>query len=302
MRQSIYLLLMAMCWCALSQQDPLYSQYQFNQLMINPAYAGVYNRLNVGMISRFQWTGIEGSPQTNTLMGNTSLSQGKIGLGGFVINDRFGVNSNYEVQVAGSYNIQFDRFTKLAMGLQGGWIQYGYDFSSVNLDYFDDVALNTGHETFSKPNFGVGFMLLNKNFFVGASIPRILNVSVNDGSSTSDRYKRHYYLSGGAAGEINGLPFKAIGILNSIAGQTLSTDLSMSVLLDDVLWAGLTMRDIKHFGAMLILEAGENLKFGYSFELPSNNLIHGNWGTHEVSIAYNINYERGFLRKLPVYF
>ncbi|MEO1254815.1 MAG: type IX secretion system membrane protein PorP/SprF [Bacteroidota bacterium] len=300
MKKIIYTLSILLSLASLSQQDPLYSQYQFNQLMINPAYAGIYNRMAIGAISRFQWTGIEGAPQTNTITANSALEEGKIGLGAVILNDRFGVNNNYEVQISGSYNIQFDLFTKLAMGIQGGWIQYGYDFSSVNLDFLDDPEIINGHDNFSKPNFGVGFMLLNTNYFIGASIPRILDISVADGSTQSERYKRHYYLSGGGVAEINGIPIKAVGLLRSIAGKSFSTDISLTAFLDEVMWAGITVRDLRHFGLVGIFEAGKSLKIGYSFELPTNNLVYGTYGTHEVSLTYSLRY--GYGRQEPIYF
>lgn len=284
----------------LAQQDPLYSQYQFNQLMINPAYAGIYDRFSAGVISRFQWAGIEGSPRTNTITANSSLADGKIGLGGLIMNDRFGVNNNYEIQISSSYNIKFNRTTKLAMGIQGGLVQYGYDFSKLNLDVFDDPELLNGHENFIRPNFGAGLMLLNPNFFVGLSVPRILNVSITDGSVQSERYKRHYYLSAGITAEIQRIPVKATTLIRSMAGEAYSFDITMSALLEDVMWAGVSVRDLKHFGVLGIFEVGENLKLGYSFELPTNNLIHGNYGTHEVSISYNIRY--GYGRQAPIFF
>ncbi|MEP1033898.1 type IX secretion system membrane protein PorP/SprF [Ekhidna sp.] len=300
MKKVIVILFACFSLVSYAQQDPLYSQYQFNQLMINPAYAGIYNRLSVGAISRFQWAGIDGSPRTNTLTAQSSLAEGKIGLGVLILNDRFGVSNNYELQFASSYNIKFNSTTKLAMGIQGGFVQFGYDFSKVNFDFFDDPELINGHDNVIKPNFGAGIMLLNPNFFIGASVPRILNVSVTDGSIVSERYKRHYYLTAGITAEIQKTPVKATTLIRSMAGETYSFDITISALLEDVMWAGVSVRDLKHFGILGIFELGETLKLGYSFELPTNNLIHGNYGTHEVSINYNIRY--GYGRQEPIFF
>ncbi|WP_420577126.1 type IX secretion system membrane protein PorP/SprF [Ekhidna sp.] len=300
MKRIFYILCMGVALTTFSQQDPLYSQYQFNQLMINPAYAGIYERFSVGAISRFQWAGIDGAPQTNTITANSSLAEGKIGLGAVVLNDRFGVSSNYEIQLATSYNIQFSKEAKLAMGIQGGWIQYTYDFSNVNMDFMDDPEIVNNHDNFSKPNFGVGFMLMHTNYFVGASVPRILNVSVTDGANQSDRYKRHYYLTGGFVFDVNRIPVKGTALIRSMAGETYSVDLTASAFLDEVMWAGVSIRDLKHFGILGIFQLGENLKLGYSFELPTNNLIYGNYGTHEVSVSYNIRY--GYGRQEPIFF
>lgn len=300
MKKTLVILLVCFSLTTFGQQDPLYSQYQFNQLMINPAYAGIYNRLSVGAISRFQWAGIDGSPRTNTITAQSALADGKIGLGALVLNDRFGVSNNYELQLSSSYNIKFNNTTKLAMGIQGGFVQFGYDFSKVNLDFFDDPELINGHDNVLKPNFGAGIMLLNSNFFIGASVPRILNVSVRDGVTQSERYKRHYYLTAGVTAEIQKTPVKATTLIRSMAGETYSFDVTMSAFLEDVMWAGISVRDLKHFGVLGIFELGENLKLGYSFELPTNNLIHGNYGTHEVSISYSIRY--GYGRQEPIFF
>lgn len=283
-----------------AQQDPLYSQYQFNQLMINPAYAGIYERFSAGVISRFQWAGIEGAPRTNTLLAQTSLQDGKIGLGGVVLNDRFGVSNNYELQFAASYNIKFSQQAQLAMGLQGGFVQFGYDFTNVNVDFLDDPELLNGHDNFIRPNFGAGMMLMHSNYFIGISSPRILNVSVTDGSTKSERYKRHFYLTAGVASEINRTPVKAVALVRSMAGETYSVDLTASALLEDVMWAGVSVRDFKHFGLLGIFMIGETVKLGYSFELPTNNLIYGNYGTHEVSVSYTLRYGVG--RKPPILF
>lgn len=293
MKRIILALLVFQSLASQAQQDPLYSQYQFNQLMINPAYAGIYNRFAVGAISRFQWAGIDGSPKTNTITAQSALAEGRIGLGALILNDRFGVSNNYEIQLATSYNIKFSEDSKLAMGIQGGFVQFGYDFSGVNMDFLDDPEIVNNHNNISKPNFGAGLMFMHSNFFIGASVPRILNVSVADGSTQSERYKRHYYLTAGVTTEINRNPVKATALFRSMAGQANSMDVTLSALLDNVMWAGISVRDFRHFGVLGIFEIGESLKLGYSFELPTNNLIHGNYGTHEVSISYNFKYGFG---------
>lgn len=286
MKKIMLLLFLISSASLLAQQDPLYSQYQFNQLMINPAYAGMYSRISAGAITRFQWAGIEGAPKTNTITAQAGIMDGKIGLGGVILNDRFGVSNNYEVQLAGSYNINFEN-ARLGMGLQGGYIQYGYDFTDIQFDFFDDPEIMNGHQTISKPNFGMGFMYMSQHFFVGASIPRILNVSVTDGVTTSERYKRHYYFTSGFVTEINRIPVKTMALVRSMNGESLSTDISISAFLDNALWAGITVRDLKHFGGLAILQISDNMKLGYSVEMPTNSLVYGNYGTHEISLLFN---------------
>lgn len=293
MRVVTVLFAIVLCFKTYAQEDPLYSQYQFNQLMINPSYAGIYDRFSVGLISRFQWAGLQGAPTTNTITAQSAMREGKIGVGGVLLNDRFGVSNNYEVQLSSSYNIIFPN-AKLAMGMQAGLIRYGFDFNNVELDFLDDPEILNGHENFQKPNFGFGMMYLSDNFFFGASIPRILSVEVSDGSTLSERYRRHYYFTGGFVVEASRwTKFKVVSLIRSIDGSKLSADLNVSANFDEVIWSGFSTRDLKTFGLFINLLVADKMKLGYSLELPTNSLIRGNYGTHEVSILLETGIKRG---------
>lgn len=283
LRKLVMLLLILTSQFSYSQQDPLYSQYQFNQLMINPAYAGVYDRFSAGLISRFQWAGIDGAPTTNTFTIQSTLKAGQVGLGAVILNDRFGISDNYEIQLSSSYNIQM-RNAKLAMGLQGGLIRYGFNFNNVEMDYLDDPEVLNGQESFQQPNFGLGMMYMSEKFFFGASVPRILSVSTTDGSTQSERYKKHYYFTGGFVAENLGIvKLKVVSMVRSIDEEGLSADLILSANLDEIFWTGISIRNLKQYGLFLNMMIANHMRLGYSFELPSSSLILGNYGTHEIS-------------------
>lgn len=272
---------------SLAQLDPLYNQYQFNQLMINPAYAGIYDRFSASLISRLNWVGIDGAPVTNTFTAQSAFRDGSIGLGALVIDDRLGVNRNMETSVTASYNIQFSE-GKLAMGIQGGFINYGFDLTKLTLDYVDDERLTTGLDNYSEPNFGAGIMYVNPVFFAGVSVPRLRELNLDDGVVNSTRYKRHYYATAGYYYDANQLTqYKVMSLVRYVENGDISVDLSVSTFLDQVIWAGLTARDFKHYGLFMSLNVGRNLRVGYAFELPTNSLIIGNYGTHEISIAFD---------------
>src|SRR5262249_40546586 len=122
----LQLVIVAVVSVALGQNDPLYNQYQMNQLLINPAYTGINDRLTASWIRGLQWMGVPGAPVTNTASAHTSMKVANMGLGLIVMNDRLGVNNNNEVNVTYSYRLNF-RKTKLQFGLQGGVINYNYD-------------------------------------------------------------------------------------------------------------------------------------------------------------------------------
>ena len=261
--------------------------------MINPAYVGIYNRFSAGLISRAQWAGIEGAPLTNTLTVQSALANGRIGIGTLLINDQLGINSNTELFFTGAYNIKVGEQSKLGLGLQGGLINYRYDITKLNLNVVDDPLVLNGLDNSTEPNFGVGVMYMSPVLFVGASIPRISAIEVEDGVSNSTRYKRHYYLTGGFIVETSRfLLYRFNGLLRYVDDGDLSYELSVSNHIDDVIWAGISIRDLRDFGLFVLLEVGKNLRFGYSIEFPSNSLIQSNYGTHEISIAFDAALKR----------
>jgi len=172
---------------ARAQYDPLYNQYVFNQMLINPAYAGAFDNASVTFMSRAQWLGIEGAPFTNSLTAHTSIFNNKGGAGIYILNDQFGVSNNTEVFATFSYKVDFGN-SRLAAGVQGGYIQYNYNYADLRMEFVDDPSFIPLDENFARPNFGMGLLYYSEYYYVGVSIPRILNVEVNDGVSEALLY------------------------------------------------------------------------------------------------------------------
>ena len=274
---------------AQAQQDPLYNLYSFNQFMINPAYAGIYNNFNANLITRKQWAGIDGSPLTNMLSLTSSVGS-QFGTGLLLVNDRLGVNNNMEGQAAFSYKIVSNKST-LAFGVQGGFINYRYDYNELNLAFADDEGLDLNNDSFSKSNFGAGVFYMTKNYFVGLSVPRILNVEVDDGVTSSTRYEPHYYLSGGfiiKSNSVSGFLLKPSFLVRYTESQS-AVDLSVNALFANTIWAGVTLRNLDGIGINTQLQINRSFRFGYSFELPTNELVQSNFGTHELSLLLELN-------------
>lgn len=273
-----------------AQQDPLYNLYSFNQFMINPAYAGIYNNFNANLITRKQWAGIEGSPLTNMLSLHSSVSD-DFGAGLLLVNDRLGINNNMEGQLAFSYKL-FSGEKTLAFGVQGGFINYKYDYTKLNLAFVDDEGLDMNNENFTKANFGAGVWYMTDDYYVGFSVPRILDAKVDDGVTTSTRYEPHYYLSGGfviRSSSVAGYLIKPSFLIRYTSNNQFSADISASVLLANVVWAGLTLRNLNGLAINTQIQASRHFRFGYSFEFPTNQLAQNNFGTHELSLILELN-------------
>ncbi len=269
-----------------AQYDPLYNQYVFNQMLINPAYAGAFDNASVTVMSRAQWIGIEGAPFTNSLTAHTSIFNNKGGIGLYVLNDQLGVSNNTEVFADFSYKIDFGN-SRLAVGIQGGMVQYKYDYGDLNLEIVNDPSFVPVDDNFINPNFGAGIMYYSEYYYVGFSVPRILNIEANDGVSESTRYKKHYYLSGGVIFPLNnGFKIKPSTLIKVVDNQV-SVDINGSVLLTETLWLGILFRNFNTFGAIAELQISNSLRIGYSMELPSTKLITSQWGTHEIMVGFD---------------
>lgn len=285
--KNIYRLLLVLVACNLyAQQDPLYNLYYYNQVMINPAYAGLYKDVTLNLITRKQWVGIDGSPLTNFFSVTSSIGP-RFGFGAMVVDDRLGINTNQEGQLAFSFKVIDNDGTTLSLGVQGGLVSYRYDYSKLNLEYLDDGDLDLTRTQFSQPNYGAGIFFRNDRLYLGVSAPRILNVDVNDGMTTSTRYQRHFYVSGGFL--INNsfnstVRLKPSFLWRMVPDGNQALDISLNALFLETLWAGIMVRNFDAVAINTQFQVSQRLRIGYGFELPTNSLLSQNFGTHELSL------------------
>lgn len=285
----LVLLCISVNWLAYGQQDPLYSQYLFNQNMINPAYTGVNDVFNATAITRHQWIGIEGAPVTNTLNVSSSLLNNKLGAGLILVSDKYGVNRNTEVQAQFAYRIDLLNGKSISFGMQTGYINYKYDYSNL-LTEQDDQALILADDNISNVNFGAGVYYRTNQYYLGISVPRMLNAESEDVNGTNSTiYRRHFYISAGYIfDQLIALKFKPSILLKVVEGQPISIDLNASVLLMETLWVGATFRNLNAFGVNGQFEVNDQIRLGYSFELPLNAISNNAFGSHELMVSFDM--------------
>ena len=280
--------LIFLSFCAMAQQDPLYSQYQFNQLVVNPAYSGINNNTSIGLMSRIQWSGAgsgpSGAPITNTLTGQTAIAGNRMGLGVMLVQDKLGVANNFEAHASYAYKIVGADKT-IAFGLQAGVVSINYDYSALNLKYPDDPEFSGGNLRASKPNFGAGFAMMSDKYFVGLSIPRLLNTEFDENVQSEFRYNRHIYGSFAYLLDISaGIKFKPSTMVRYVEGANISYDLNASFLFNNQFWGGFFTRSFSSIGGMFQADIKDEFKIGYIFEVPIAGLP-ADFLTHEFMIS-----------------
>jgi len=274
----------------MAQQYPVFSQYYFNELVINPAYAGNSVQLSLSAMYRNQWINLPGAPKTFSVSGHTALQKNKVGIGLMVNHDEIGVYKNEHIFASYSYKIHFPDAT-LSMGLQGGINLLGADYSKLDLQNPTDAAFYNIVNVI-KPNFGAGVYYTKKNFFVGFSVPFIMNNKVANSVETMMgqlKEARYYFLRTGAFFAVD--RFERVKINPSLMvrlqeGQPLSVDLNTAVIFYDVFSVGGSYRSGDSFISFIDLKISDKFHFGYSYDWTQSDLHQYSNGTHEFMINY----------------
>ena len=278
------------------QQDPLYSQYLNTPIVLNPAYTGINDVFSASAGYRSQWNGLEGSPTTISMTAHSSFLDNKLGGGLVIIRDEVGITVNTQINLAGSYKIEFgDNIFSFGM-------QFGVNsFKDNNGDLLvrdPNDALFTGSQSFTKTNFGAGAVLKGSNYFVGLSVPRLMNSKDEVNNVSTELYSRHYYLGLGYVFVLNtSLSLKTSALIKAVADSPASIDFSSSLLFLDKYSAGLMTRNINTFGLILGARLNDNLKFNYTFELPTNKSVGTSFSTHEIGLILDLDLFSGQMIK-----
>lgn len=276
-----------------AQQDPMYSQYMFNTLAFNPAYAGSADVFTVMALSRHQWVGFAGAPTTQTLALHSPLPGQTLSLGGELMHDVNGPAKQSSAYLDAAYRIRTSADTRLAFGLKAGIDFFQADIA--NLTTIETETVNANISGKVMPNVGFGMFWHSKTYYVGLSAPKLLeNTLGSDGNVVTSRQFRHYYLMGGYVMDLNrDLKFKPSLMARAVEGAPLSLDINANFLLRDKVWFGAMYRLGNAFGFMAQYRFNEQLRAGYAFDLTTTRIGAYNAGTHEVMVSYDLKFTQG---------
>jgi type IX secretion system PorP/SprF family membrane protein len=278
-----------------AQQDPQYSQYMFNQMAINPAYAGSKEALSTTAFIRDQWTGIEGAPKTQTISAHGPLRSKKVGLGFAVIADQIGPKKSVGALASYAYRIPVKN-GKLSFGLRFGMFNYIYNWAEITYKDQGDVY-NTGNQT-SKivPTADCGIYYYTNTLYAGLSATHLYSgklTSVSSMNGDDSKLVPHIFFTLGKAWELNdNLIFNPSLMIKTAKGSPSTVDLNASFMLKQRLWLGVSLRS--RYGAVLYTQFNitEKFKLGYSFDYGANKIGKLGGPTHEIMLGYDFNISR----------
>jgi type IX secretion system PorP/SprF family membrane protein len=291
----VLLLIVPCAGRVVAQQDPLYSQYMFNTLAFNPAYAGSADVFTMMALSRHQWVGFDGAPATQTFLAHSPLKKESMALGFTAVNDRIGPSRQTAFYGDYAYRIRTGGDARLAFGLRGGVELYQADIASLSTVEVDPANVNIQGEVL--PNFGFGLFWHAERCYAGFSAPKLIENEVDGEGGTpivAASEVRHFYLMGGYIVDIDrDLKFKPSFLLRQVSGAPLSLDVNASFLLRERIWFGLMYRLGSSVGVLCQYRVNDQFRLGYAFDLTTTQLGGYNAGTHEVMLSYDLRFIKG---------
>jgi type IX secretion system PorP/SprF family membrane protein len=289
-----------------AQQDAQFSQYIFNGLYINPAYAGEKQDVFVNSFFRSQWTGIQGAPQTVSVAVDGSLNDLNTGLGLLLNQDKIGAQSTTSMYGNYAYKIQLDEQydSNISFGLGFGFLQSSLNGNELNATQTNDSYVPAGNVSVILPDARLGILYTSDKFFAGASVDNLIasHVHTSAENALTTIPKPHYYFTVGALFDLEeDIKFKPSILIRDSPGAPKSVDINSFFLFNDRFWAGATYRttiNSNNTGSNINLNSSTALvgmveffinprvRVGYAFDYSLNALGNYGYGSHELSVSF----------------
>lgn len=268
-----------------AQQDPQFTDYMFNPLTVNSAYAGSRGHLAITALHRTQWVGIDGAPQSQTLSVDTPIGK-NVGLGISFINDKLGPSEELFLDANVSYTVRLTNESQLSFGLKlGGRL--------LNVDLFDGFQESSDVQSINNkflPTIGAGVYWHSETTYLGLSVPNFLSSEHYDADlKTIGTERLHYFLIGGKVFDLSSsVKFKPAFLTKFVIGSPVIFDISANFLFEEVFRIGLAYRWDDSISGLIGFQLGQKLMLGYAYDLTTTGLGDFNSGTHEIMLRYEL--------------
>jgi len=285
-----------------AQQEPMYSQYQFNLLQINPAYAGNRAVNSITTLFRKQWVGIEDAPTTCSLSWDRRLDGSNVGYGLQIYHDQLGIETTSGFQAFYSFRIAF-RKSFLSFGLSGGMLNYRALFSTVTTTVGGDPVFQENVNSWL-PTAGIGILYATNNWYTALSIPALLETKINSiQTKVVTSADNHYFLTGGYIFEVSDvLKLKPSVLLKAVKAAPLQCDFNLNAWIHDVVGLGASYRTGDALIGIFELQISPEFRLGYAYDYTISNLQRYNKGTHELMLRYEFNNKKNNRVLSPRYY
>ncbi|MCB0516269.1 MAG: type IX secretion system membrane protein PorP/SprF [Chitinophagales bacterium] len=265
-----------------AQQDAQYTGYMFNTQVYNPAYTGSRGVPSVLAYYRQQWLNINTAPQSLALSFQSPIKDKNMALGFHVESDWIGVHNRLSAFASYAYIINTNK-GNIALGLQAGLLNTASNFSKVEtLDGYDPIYDSDVDKL--SPNFGAGIYYYSDLFYIGASVPHLLNQDI---SVADAKQSRHYFFTTGfLLSPSKNFRIKPSVLVKVVPNEApVSVDATVNFIIHNALWLGVSHRWKESVSFLAQYQINKNLRLGYAYDYPLSKLYNW-WGTHDFFIGY----------------
>src|SRR5690606_28599969 len=278
-----------------SQQDAQYTHYMYNTMSINPGYAGTRGHVSIAALHRSQWAGVDGAPTTQTLNVHSPIGYRGVGLGLSIVNDKIGPTSETYFDGDFSYTVYTSNEGRLSFGLKASAHLLDINFSKLNQDYTNpggpDPTLQQDIDNKFSPNFGAGVYYYTQEFYIGISVPRILQTTHFDGQTLSTATERmNFYLLTGYVFDLDyNWRFKPAILSKVVQGAPIQLDVSANFMFKDKFVLGGGYRWDAAVSALAGFQLSKEFFIGmaYDRETTAMGKVIFNQGSFELIVRYD---------------
>ena len=282
---TLLLLLLLLVEASRAQYQQFYSQYIYSGLLINPAYAGSQDALNITAAYRNQWTGFSGAPKNYSLAAHTPLRNKKVNLGLVVATESFGITSKTEVNIAYAFRI-IKIESSLSFGLQAGLDLYKEDWNKVVTTDPNDPNFIPRIENKTIPKFGGGIYYTTKKLYAGLAFPTLYKI---DAATSFSSLAMNLY-SGMLIKVKNDVVIKPSVLLKYLPASPLQYDITGTFYVSKLLGVGFGYRSSDAIYALLDIKITDQFNLGYSYDFTTSKLKNYSGGSHELMLRYLFKY------------
>ena len=271
-----------------AQQDSQYTNYMYNTINVNPAYAGSRGVMSIFGLHRTQWVGLDGAPVTNTVSLNTPINNSNFGLGISFVNDRIGPSDENAISADISYSIQTSDTYKLSFGVKATANLLNVDYTKLNIYDPTDVQFQNNIDNKFSPNIGAGVYFHSDKLYAGLSVPNFLETQhFDDNVSATAKERMHYYLIGGYVFDLTeNIKFKPAFLSKVVNGAPLQLDLTANFMFNEKFVLGAAWRWDAAVSGLVGFQATSNWFIGYGYDAETTKLANYNSGSHEIFLRY----------------
>ena len=286
--------LFGLCKKSFAQQDPQYTMHMYNTQVVNPAYIGSQEAINFGLLTRTQWVGFEGAPQTGSFTFNSPIGRrNKTALGLSVVSDVIGPSSEQGLTVDYGYTFYNNDGSKITLGLKGGISNLKVDYSLLNLAHPNDDRFSENTSLLS-PQIGAGIYFNNDRFYAGLSIPNFLktkhyNVDGNVYASSEARERMHYFLIAGYVFDLSdSIKLKPAGMIKIVSGSPIQMDVSANIFFNEKITFGAAYRLDAAVSALAGFALSDKAFIGFAYDYQTTDIQKYSSGSFEVILRFMI--------------